>query len=425
MADRYRVKQLAGKYIITWPISGGEEMITAYIDRVKSHRDGRITSRVKISAQLINGRAELHQGQLNLVAVRSRRELASALSHRLDRDDINWDAIIEDLCREVTEREEQTTEAEQLQWTTPAEPEFLVRPILLERLSSLWYGPGASGKSLISLYIAMLVQNGLPFLEETVKRVNVLYCDWETDRQEAERRAAYLAPASQIDLPFYRRCILPLVDEASEIAEDMARHDIGLVIIDSAGPACGGDIQSAELAVQYFNALRKICAPTNAASLTLTHVTKMERRDKKQRRLPIGSIYFENYPRITWELRKGEDEETAFNVSFHCGKTNNIKKPSSLGLRIVFDEQKIAILPSEAEDILSEEEGLGQAICDLLAGGPLTPAELASELDTSVGTVRNALTRLKKQQKVINPSRGKWGLLEHDTDHNVIPFLKS
>lgn len=433
--SRYRVEQIAGKYIITWPLASGEAVV-AQVDRVKQHRDGRITARIKITACLLNNKqSQLHQGQLNLVAVRSRRELANALASRLDRDDINWDAIIEDMCREVTEREEHTTEAKPLELVPASDPKFLVWPVVLERLPVLWYGPGASGKTMIALYFALLVQNGLRFLDKPIAKKNVLYCDWEVDRWEAERRISFLARQLEektklkIELPFYRRCILPLTEEASDIATDIIKNDIGLIIIDSAGPACGGDIQSAELAVQFFNALRKIYAPVNAATVILTHVTKGERRDGKQHRLPIGSIYFENLPRATWELRPQETtNESEMSVGIFCRKANLFQKPQPFGLKLRFDKDRIAVFVTKAEDVVTEEKALEEMLYEVMEKGPATIKELAEETGSTVGSIRVVLSRLKKNNKVLNIARGKWALVSHNVvsfpsqDSDDIPF---
>lgn len=418
MGLRYKVEQFAGKYLITWPLStdGLGEAITAQVDRIKEHRDGRLTARVKISASLITGKEELHQGQLNLVAVRSRRELASALFSRLDREDINWDQIIEEMCREVTEREEKTSEAEQLALAEPSDPKFLVYPLILERLPVVWYGPGASGKTMFAFYFSLLVQNGLPFLDQPVPQTNVLYCDWEVDREEAERRVSFMArylertTGQRIELPFYRRCILPLSEEASEIAEDAARCNAGLIIIDSAGPACGGDIQSAELAVQFFNALRKIYAPINASVVVLTHVTKGERRDGRQQRLPIGSIYFENLPRATWELRPQEDDGDDIAVGFFCRKANLFQKPKPLGLKLEFGGDEIAVSITRAEEVKTEEATLGEMILEALKAGPASAKEIALEIGVAPNVAWAILSRLKNRNRVVNVSRGRWAL---------------
>ncbi len=62
---------------------------------------------------------------------------------------------------------------------------------------------------------------------------------------------------TELKYPHYCRCTGPLSDEASEIAKVIAEHNIGYVVIDSAGLACGGDVASSELTIAFFNTLRK------------------------------------------------------------------------------------------------------------------------------------------------------------------------
>jgi hypothetical protein len=422
----YTLEQFAGKYVFTWPLGKGGPGETVHVqaDRLRLHKDGRFTGRLKILVHLVGGRAELHQGQLNFAAVRSRRDLASALTARLDREDINWEQIIEDICREVTDREEQTVSAQPLMLVEASQPKFLVWPLILERLPVVWYGPGGSGKTMVGLYFSLLVQNGLAFSGKSVVPTNVLYCDWEVDREEAERRISFLArhiertTGRKLTLPHYRRCVLPLFDEASDIAEDMVKCDIGFLVVDSAGPACGGDIQSAELAIMYFNSLRKICANVNAGSVSITHVTKAERREGQTHRLPIGSIYFENLPRATWELRIQETKsENEMTVGFFCRKSNLTRKPAPFALKFSFEnEQETSISLTTAEDIMTEDRANETMVLESLDLGALPVSEIAEKTDLASSHVRVILTRLKQRGKVINIERGKWGLLSQTAD---------
>lgn len=421
----YDLVQVAGRYVVTWPLNGtapehGGEAVVVTADRLRQHKDGRFTGRVTVEAHLSDGIAELHSGALNFVATRSKRELARALEERLDYEGLNWDQVIEETCREVVKREEHTEVARPLRLDVEhTEAAYLVEPLLLKRQTVLFYGPGGGGKSYVALFLAFLLENGLPFAGHAVEPTSVLYCDWEADRQEADRRATLVGAAlrrrfgRELTAPAYRECVMPLVDEGSAIAEDMARTHAGLVIIDSAGPACGGDIMSAETAVQYFGALRKLCSHTHAASLTLTHITKNERREENGKRLPIGSIFFENYARATWEVRTSETtDEHELGLGLFCRKTNFGPLPS-VGLSLTFAEDEVAVELTKAEDIVSEEGALQAMALEELAGGWLTAKELADKLGTTPSTVWNMLTRLKRRGLVTNPKRGKWAVLDN------------
>jgi hypothetical protein len=126
------------------------------------------------------------------------------------------------------------------------EVDYLLRPLLLEHLPVVWFAPGGSGKSLLAMYAALLVQNGLPFQGQPVRQASALYLDWEVTREEAARRCTLLVNGlrqthigADLRFPLYRRCLGSIQDEASEIAKKIAKYDVGLVIVDSAGAACG------------------------------------------------------------------------------------------------------------------------------------------------------------------------------------------
>jgi len=169
------------------------------------------------------------------------------------------------------------------------------------------------------MYAGYSCKTGLPFQGERTRQERTYSISLGSLQKEEADTPLYATgtrPLEQrhigaaLQYPLYRRCLGSILDETSEIAKTIAKHEIGLVIVDSAGPACGGDIMSAELAIQFFNALRKVTASTNAAVLILTHTTKADRREENQRRLPIGSVYFENLSRATWEIRPQEDRVT-------------------------------------------------------------------------------------------------------------------
>lgn len=415
-----KITYAAGRYQGTWwidPLEPGERIV-ATIDAVKSHSDGRLTARLDVSAHTRKGELELYIGSLNVVSLRTRTSIAKELAKRFPLEHWRWDQILEDLCRYVIRRELRTERANILALREPTEPDYLVYPLVLDRLPTLWYGPGAAGKTMAGLYIALIVQNGLSFRGKRVKQTNVLYCDWEVDRVEAERRISYLARGlakerrCEIALPYYRRCVLSIADEASEIAMDLAEHKIGLLIVDSAAAACGGNIQADETAINYFAALRKICAETSAASITLTHVTKAERRDAKQKRLPLGSVMFENQPRMTWEIRTSELEGEDRLLNFFCRKSNQ-KTPEPFGLRFCFGDDLIQVIEAMPEEPSSEEQLARDYIIEELAKGPMTLRELAQATETPINSLKVILYRLKKRGIVTRIRHGTWALLEH------------
>ncbi len=416
-----RVTAAPGCYAVQWSLPTAEVVFEA--DRLRSHSDGRVQARVRVTATTPSGeQLPLHHGNLNLAAGRSRRELSRDLEQRLPAEANSWDRVIEESCRTILEREEEGSPAEYLCPVASTEVEYLLRPLLLDHLPVAWYAPGASGKSLLAMYVALLVQNGLPFQGEPTRRENVLYLDWEVTKAEADRRCTLLANGLEQTLigatlryPLYRRCLGSILDETSEIAKTIAKHEIGLVIVDSAGPACGGDIMSAELAIQFFNALRKVTASTNAAVGILTHTTKADRREENQHRLPIGSVYFENLSRATWEIRPQETSDQHVLQVGMFPRKHNMGRPAPVGMRLIFERDAIVVETVAADDLLTEQGATVSVILGELEHGPLSVSGLTEATGTTPGAVRVALTKLKRRGLVVNESRGLWSLAPEAT----------
>lgn len=389
------------------------------VDRLRV-TNGDLHGHVRVRIEAADGVYELHQGRLNLHAVRSRRELARTLQERFALSEPTWDQLIEELCDEVARREHEPTPVEELEPADPGPVEWAIEPLVLDRTVTLLYAPGGSGKTYVALWLALLAENGVAFRGHQVAPRRVLYLDWESDSRETRRRLWRLSAALRrrglrgVRWPLYRRCVLPVTDEVADLAGAVAEHDVGLVVVDSAGVACGGDIYGAEAALEFFRAVRRICQPTSAACLVLTHVTKSERREEQGSRLPLGSVYFENMPRLTWELRPADDiDDGAVDLALRCRKSN-VGRPPALGLRLEFNDGEVNVVQLEHAPADRTPKALTKlAIVDLLRVGPATTAELVEATGLSAGAVSVALNRMKKAGQVVNVGRGVWALAAH------------
>lgn len=417
-----RVTASPGTCAVMWPLE--ELAVRIEAERLHNHTDGRLSARMRVVALWPDGRQlVLHHEQLNLMAGRSRREVARTLEDRLplSEPDPSWDYIMETACRLVLERAEAGSPAEVLTPSEGVDIDYLLNPLLLDRLPVVWYAPGGAGKSLLAMYAALLVHNGLSFRGEPTRQRNALYLDFEVTREEAARRCTlfvnglrHLLVGAELRMPLYRRCVGSILSEADGIARDIARHEVGLVIVDSAGPACGGDIMSAELAIQLFNTLRKVTASTDAAALILTHTTKADRREEHERRLPIGSIYFENLARMTWEIRPQEgSDDRALTLGMFPRKCN-MRRPEPLGFRLTFTRDALVVEPAQAHDTLGEQGATRALVLAELERGPVRVADLIEAVGGAGPAVRMMLTRLSREGLVMSPERGVWALTEYD-----------
>lgn len=354
--------------------------------------------------------------RLNLLAPRSITTLANQLSNLYPND---WHNILQASVTQVAEATMCPPEPEALNLTDNTAPTFLVDNFLLEQAPILWFAPGGSGKSFLALALAICIENGWDFFGDC-QPANALYLDWETDIREMNRRASllvggltevYETSKEKIRLPGYMRMDLPLVNAIDGLIETCYNHNIKFTIIDSVAPAQSADLNSPADTTKFFTAVRKL----NTAGITtlmVTHVSKGEKKNGNAKRTPFGSVFFENFPRLTWELRSEYDEQSkSFLFGAFCRKSN-VGKLDPKGIRMAFLPGKVAMeyIDPEETEVSDEKQTIQEMILAILhdKDKALTPKELTALLDTSAPNVWNALSRMSKKGLIESAGYGKW-----------------
>jgi len=384
-----------------------EHGVTIIAKRLTEQKDN-LYAFVIVHANILGEEKKLYMGKLNLTSTRSKKELANYLDSIWN--EVPWKGILEKISQLIIENYYSPEPAEKLTIRETTDISFLLYPLLPKGYPTLWYAPGGSGKSLLALYIALLVQNGITLYHEypETQQTNVLYLDWEVDRAEMERRVSMFCDnfEENVETPFYKKCLFSLVDELEDILTIIAENDIGFVIIDSAAPAIGGDINDAQKVITFFQAIRQIIG-LGATVLIITHVSKAH-KEKEEERSPIGSVFFENFPRLTWELRFITEDNT-IHFGLFPRKTNFGKLPA-IGFRVIFDFGKIFVTFSEPERISTTTEitKKDSIIEFLMAKGQATVREIAQRLGLRKEYVWRILSDLKRKGVVRNTPDGLW-----------------
>ncbi len=363
---------------------------------------------------VIPTRKTLSTSRLNLLSPRSISELANRLNKIYE---YNWDVMLQASCTKIIEDLLNPPEPIQIKLVEKTSPIFLVDNFILEQAPTLWFAPGGSGKSFLALALAVCAQNGFD-LFGTIKNTNTLYLDWETDEMETNRRATMLANGLQeiynvekekILLPKYLRMYFPLIESTDYLLDIIFNHEIKFIIIDSVAPALGSDLISAAEVTKFFSSIRKL----NAVGVTTLLITHVSKGDKKEtgKKTPFGSVFFENFPRLTWELKSEyEEEQKKFTFGIFCRKSN-VGKLDSKGFALEFTDGKVSITTIDSEELENDEKKtLGNMIIALLEKEPMTPREMASILQTTPSSIWVTLSKLKKKNLVTNVENGKWTL---------------
>jgi hypothetical protein len=403
-----------GGYLFHWK----DESVDIVINHMRSHTDGKITGEIKIS-RTVNGKPNhLHQAQFNFAASRSRTDLAKILSGRDEH--VDWYAILEQMSVMTMDRERAGEPLIDLFTGDEVEPpEYLLHPLIIRNYPTIFFGDPGSAKSTTAIIISQLMMlpwadNPLGF-ETPDKPIKCLYLDWETDNETILWQMTCLDRGSNLHngvyLP-YRRCALPLAQDLDQIRTYIDKSEAQVIIIDSLGLACGGELKEAGPAIAFFTALRQL----HTTSIILAHTAKGNGENNTNKKSIYGSVYFEAQARSVWEITK-EIDGAGLNITLTHRKSPPFqKRHDPLGIRFEYDDNGYLSIGlgevKESPDGYLVKIGTQNRILDALKSGNKTVPQICKIVDLDENNVRNALTELKKKGRVSNPTRGTWGITE-------------
>lgn len=303
---------------------------------------------------------------------------------------------------------------------------FLIENFVLENLLTVLFARGGAGKSFLSLLSAIAVQNAnsLPdgFPLNPLKQGNALYLDWESDKEDMNRRFTRIVRGMRlgdITPPMYISVVRPLSDIIDDVLTMCATHDIKFIIIDSVGLASGGSIEDASISISFFRAIREL-TDSGVSVLALTHMSKSALKDDLK--TPIGSVYYENMPRLIWQL-KSDMAEDVIRTQLLLRKTNVGKIPN-FGFTMRFGLDTVVIARENHTDLEVEDDEHTnfEIMLDTLRRAPqgLTMSDLAQESGLRKDQLRNLLLKAKRQNKVIAVGK-KWQYIE-EPEYDEPPF---
>jgi hypothetical protein len=130
----------------------------------------------------------------------------------------------------------------------------------------------------------------------------VLYLDFELDWQAQGTRAYDLAAGIELSEPpddlLYLSALGFDTHTAFETAmSECVEHDVGLVIIDSIGPAMLGDAESSAAVLAFVDNYIKPFTSAGVAVLMIDHQAKLIKGERAKDKLPFGSVYKTNLSR--------------------------------------------------------------------------------------------------------------------------------
>lgn len=345
--------------------------------------------------------------RVNLSSIASRKSFTKELQARASVEGLDWSLLLEELAQRVLAAQRSPAEVVELSEAPLPETEDLYFSIdgfrLLRRHPNLIFSVGGGAKSYLALFLAARLATA---------GERVLYIDTEADVATHRLRLHRLFGPKQIPGLLYHRAYQPLAEAVDGLRRLIADRRVTFVVVDSVSCAADGPLEESATATRLFQALRRF----NCGSLLLAHTQKsVEGRD----RTPFGSVFFTNLSRRVWSAEKIDDAGDTFVVKLRCTKSNFGGDGEIFCWRFIFGgrdaEARTEIFPVDPSDVeeAAAEMPLVDRIAALLRKGPLTRAELASELEATDSAVRQAIHRNKDRRFVVLPG-GKVALLSKE-----------
>jgi hypothetical protein len=295
----------------------------------------------------------------------------------------------------------------------PGPRSWLVDGFIPEGAITILYGDGGTGKSYLSLYLAIQALTGNDFLSRTVAQQQaVLFIDAELDDTEFRRRAYPVARGIGLNnLPvgmYYwsPQDSLTEKDVLTTVGRWLTKREIGLVVIDSLTVAAGGtNVRDSEVITPLMLGLKEL----GVTVVAVDHIKHRQLDTKESDYKPFGSVFKFNLARSVIQVIKAEGG----GLSLRQTKSNFGPLTESVRVAVRFEDDTITFESLAATD--PRLKGLEKQIprheavhLTLKRMGPSTPQDLADELGIDVKTVRNNLTKLRHQGQAEPLGDGRW-----------------
>ncbi len=359
----------------------------------------------------VNGHAErIEQARAKLASCSERMTWSKRLQEIYP--SLDWKPIIQQAFIIVQHEFRKGEPAIRLSETElPKHASYRLNPLVYDGLPATMFCEAGSGKSYLGLLACMLVETGTSLCGLLGVKGKSLFLDWEVNAEvHGERWRAIRAGHSEVVEadPLCKRMNAPLADDLRTVQRLISKYDINFMVVDSLGLAAGSELQGAETALRFFQALRTLPVST----LIIGHTAK-----NTETKSIYGSVFFHNLSRTVFELKKVQESDSdTLRIALHHRKSNLGRLQSPLGLDLSFSPQCVKF---SSFDIANDPElatGLSKQkqIEAVLLKGPKTSREVAEITGIDLGITRTKLTQGKGRWVMKMGKKGSeelWGVV--------------
>jgi DNA-binding transcriptional ArsR family regulator len=287
---------------------------------------------------------------------------------------------------------------------TPQPVEWLVKDLIPARHATNLYGDSGTGKSLLALYLALCVIEGIPFLNfPTTKRGKVLYLDLELDAEIHTLRWWAIARGAGYETPpkglRYVRWTQGLIGHEQELWELIEQEQPALLIVDSFGKAVGKPLDP-DLAIALYNLFDALPVPV----LVIDHTAKPNPEIPVESAREYGTVYKRHYARSAIQVDLQGSEYGQIGLILRHQKSNFGRLAPEIPLSLAFVEEDGVMLEvrlqygGQAVQANAELFGRrGEVVRYLSENGEATQKQIASDTGIPQPRVSILLKQLKEE----------------------------
>lgn len=284
---------------------------------------------------------------------------------------------------------------------------YVVEGLVPEGYPTIFYGDGGVAKSTLAMSLCMSVarDDADNWLGWQVQTAPVLYLDFELDASEQNRRVRQLARAEGLSGPPENLLYMAALgyrprDAFADALEECIESGVKLIVLDSLGPALQGDAEAAKDVISFYQEVLEAFRSAGVSVLIVDHQAKGQPGDRYQSKRAFGSVFKGNLARSTVQIEAAERDENVLNVRLRQNKHNFGCLADPFGVKLTFSEEMVSVEATELDAAaLAEEDTLNSTdrIRLALEDGSAFPDELAESTGLAIGTVKNALTKLRSK----------------------------
>lgn len=366
-----------------------------------------MNAEVEIFQMLMGERKNHYWAELNLKAPQSKHRLAQLMATRVPSYE-DWEPLIEMLCYLTAQEFRKPVEAEWVGGSEPPDREYSIEPFMAANEPTIMFGSGGSGKTYLNLVCCLAMASGQTLAGMRATKGNVMYVDYETNRDTFEKRIRMLSRGFGLDYPrvLYYRGAQPFAKDLNSIKANVRNYKIDHLWIDSAGLAVGGQLENAEIVGVFFSALRQL----GIGSTVITHTSKNPNGGPST---AFGSVYWSNLSRSVWEIVGNQEEGSKeLSIGVKHTKVNERGRQPRRGYTFRFLDDSVEV----AETKLDELVGLDDMVPNILriraailetVDCRATMKEISEATGIPQKTVENTIRRYPKKFAVDGGGRGR------------------